>query len=202
MALVRKSTDIVIEGFPRSANTWAVAAFREAVGAPIEIAHHVHAAHQIRNGVALGIPTLLLIREPVDAVVSLRIRYPHVSPFAALKNYVAFYRNTMSCKASCIVGEFRQVTNAFDQLMAEINSRFSVNYPVPEVTQNFRERVMRQIESMDRADSRSSTVSAFTVARPDANRTQVADIIKMQVIESRSDWVMRAEDIYKEVTSV
>lgn len=40
--VVARDTEIVIEGYPRSANTFAVAAFLLAQGRPVKIAHHLH----------------------------------------------------------------------------------------------------------------------------------------------------------------
>jgi hypothetical protein len=40
--VVDKETHLVIEGFPRSANTFAVAAFKYSQKGSIKIAHHLH----------------------------------------------------------------------------------------------------------------------------------------------------------------
>ncbi|RMG27959.1 MAG: hypothetical protein D6732_19595, partial [Methanobacteriota archaeon] len=45
--LIGARTEIVIEGYPRSANTFAVVAFRLAQNRPVKIAHHLHMEAQI-----------------------------------------------------------------------------------------------------------------------------------------------------------
>src|SRR5438552_16073334 len=54
--------DLATEGFPRSANSFAVHAFRVAQDRPVRIAHHLHAPPQ---AIAAG-------RAPVAALVHLR----------------------------------------------------------------------------------------------------------------------------------
>src|SRR5689334_19049404 len=71
---VSRGTEIVIEGFPRSANTFAVVAFRLAQQREIEIAHHLHAAAQIKHAINLKVPVIVLIREPSDAILSVAVK--------------------------------------------------------------------------------------------------------------------------------
>ena len=73
-------TEIVIEGFPRSANSFAVNAFVLAQGRPVHVAHHVHAAAQVLAAGRAGVPAILLIREPTDAIVSYLLWQPHLRP--------------------------------------------------------------------------------------------------------------------------
>lgn len=68
--LVQESTDICIEGFPRSANSFAAGAFEHAQANEVKIAHHTHVAANAMQACNLGVPTIVLIRNPVDAVIS------------------------------------------------------------------------------------------------------------------------------------
>src|SRR2546427_7470725 len=60
--LAGPGTDILIEGFPRSANSFSVAAFRLAQGPPVEVAHHTHAPANAIAAFRRHIPALILIR--------------------------------------------------------------------------------------------------------------------------------------------
>ena len=70
--LVTDATDLCVEGFPRSANSFAVGAVEQAQDAPLSIAHHNHVPAPILNAVRRDLPTVVLIRDPVDAVISNR----------------------------------------------------------------------------------------------------------------------------------
>lgn len=67
---VTPKCDLVIDGFPRSANTWIYynvqIAFPEA-----RIAHHVHSWQQFLLARFYGIPSFLILREPDACVQSL-----------------------------------------------------------------------------------------------------------------------------------
>ena len=85
--------ELVMEGFPRSANTFAVVAFRQAQGRDVSMAHHLHVEAQVFEGVRLGKPVVVLIRQPTDAVKSLIIRHPGADVESAFKRYISFYKN-------------------------------------------------------------------------------------------------------------
>jgi hypothetical protein len=68
--LVTEETDICIEGFPRSANSFAVQAFRYAQPEAVRVAHHTHVPANAMQACEWRIPTVVLIRSPADAIVS------------------------------------------------------------------------------------------------------------------------------------
>src|SRR5437773_3659904 len=63
-------TEIVIEGFPRSATSFAVAAFRLAQDREVVVGHHVHSPAQVIEAVRRGVPAIVLVREPEEAALS------------------------------------------------------------------------------------------------------------------------------------
>ena len=86
---VNHTTQLVIEGFPRSGNTFSVIAFEHAQREAVRIAHHLHVPAQIIRAARWQIPSIVLIRDPVDAVASLLIRHPAMSASRALVYYVS-----------------------------------------------------------------------------------------------------------------
>jgi len=79
---VDRATELVIEGFARSGNTFAVAAFSLAQPRPVRLAHHLHAPAQVLLAARMGIPCIVLVRDPVDAVASRLIRRRFTRPFS------------------------------------------------------------------------------------------------------------------------
>jgi pimeloyl-ACP methyl ester carboxylesterase len=57
---ISPETDVVIEGFPRTGNTFAVTAFVMAQPGFVSVAHHVHVPAQVISAERLGVPALLL----------------------------------------------------------------------------------------------------------------------------------------------
>ena len=68
--LARRDSALVIEGFPRSGNTFSVAAFQIANGQDLHVGRHLHGAPHVLRAVRLGLPTVVLIRRPREAVLS------------------------------------------------------------------------------------------------------------------------------------
>jgi len=66
---VRPDTTIVIEGFPRSANSTTVDEFLSRQPEPVQVAHHGHHAAQILRAIARGVPAVVLIRSPKAATL-------------------------------------------------------------------------------------------------------------------------------------
>lgn len=62
-------TDVCIEGFPRSGNSYAVHLVQHYFGG-IEIAHHTHRVAALKMAANRKIPTIVLLRNPVEAVAS------------------------------------------------------------------------------------------------------------------------------------
>jgi len=67
--LPNKRTAIVIEGSPRSANTFSYCLAKELCPAG-DIASHTHRIASIKAAIRLDLPCVVLVRNPVDAVTS------------------------------------------------------------------------------------------------------------------------------------
>lgn len=91
--LVNNNTDLTIEGFPRSANSFLEAAINEVSAKPLLISHHVHARANIYRSIKLRVPCVVLYRNPVDAIVSFmeESNGRHSNPLVLLNEYNTFY---------------------------------------------------------------------------------------------------------------
>ena len=66
----------MIDGYTRSASTYAVYAFQLSQARPVRVAHHLHAPAQLIEAARRGVPTLMVIREPRGALLA----QPRASP--------------------------------------------------------------------------------------------------------------------------
>ncbi len=155
--VVSRDTDIVIEAFPRCASSFAVAAFRLAQEPrAVRVAHHTHAPAQVIAAVRMGIPALVLIREPEDAVLSLLIHSPDRTVGGATRGYLRFYEPLVPHRAGFVVGTFAEVVGAFGMVIRRVNRRFMTGFGEFEHTEANVARVNREIED----DYRSRTSDA------------------------------------------
>lgn len=126
--VISAATELVIDGYFRSANTFAVYAFQLCQHRPVRLAHHLHAPAQFITAARAGIPALLLIREPRGAVLSELLYEPQVALPDALVQYTRFYRCLRPYASSFVVGEFGQVTSDFGAVIRRLNDRFGTRF--------------------------------------------------------------------------
>jgi hypothetical protein len=126
--VIGPGTELVIDGFTRSATTFAVYAFQLSQYRPVCLAHHLHAPAQLIVAARRGIPALALIREPQGAILSQLIREPDVALRDALVAYARFYEHLLPSRGSFAVGEFHQVTHDFAAVVQQLNARFGTHF--------------------------------------------------------------------------
>ena len=127
-AVVSDATELVIDGFTRSASTFAVVAFQLAQPRPVRVGHHLHAPSQIIQAVRLGVPTLLTVRPPEDTVLSLVIREPYVTIPQGLTAYARFHARLLDQRVGMVVADFDEVTRRFDDTIERVNARFGTEF--------------------------------------------------------------------------
>ena len=126
--VVGPGTRVVIDGYTRSASTFAVYAFQIAQPVPVPMAHHLHAAAQLKEAVRRGLPTVMVIREPKGAVLSQLVREPDVDLLEALYAYWRFHETLLPYRHGLVVAEFREVTTHFDAVVRRLNARFGTHF--------------------------------------------------------------------------
>ena len=138
--MVTEATDICIDGYPRSANSFAVGAFEQAQDGPVRIAHHNHAPAPILEAVRREIPAVVLIRNPVDTLISERGlqlqtaavegRPPplHVSYATRLRGWMSFYERLDPVLDDVVVAPFELVTEDVGEVIDAVNTRFDTTF--------------------------------------------------------------------------
>jgi hypothetical protein len=126
--VIGRGTELVIDGYTRSACTFAVYALQLSQPRPVRIAHHLHAPAQFIEAARRRVPALLLIREPKGAILSQLVREPGVALPDALAAYSRFYECLLPYRDAFVVGEFEEVTHEFGQVVRRINERFGTSF--------------------------------------------------------------------------
>lgn len=126
-----KSTEIVIEGFPRSANTFAVVAFEQMQNEAVNIAHHLHAPAQLILASKNKVPAILLIREPKDALISLmimRLNSSNLSPLNFINSYINFYSVLIPYLDDFVITDFKEIISDLSGVIIRVNKKFEKNF--------------------------------------------------------------------------
>lgn len=129
-------TELVIDGFFRSGNTYAVAAFQFAQPRPVRLAHHLHAPAVLIEAGRRGIPAVLPVREPRAAVLSTAVMMPHVSPPLLLRWWVAYHECLEPHLGELVVAPFDLLVGDFGEIVRRVNMRHGAGFtpyqPTPE----------------------------------------------------------------------
>lgn len=141
--LVDPLSDLVIDGFPRTASSFAVRAFHQANGtSDYKIATHIHSPAQILLGERLRIPMILTIRNPRDAVVAWMtyadhfhrldsngsVRYRRLWLQAQTWRFAKFYEATNRIPHAYVLSDFDKTTTEFSAVMAQLNDKFGCHF--------------------------------------------------------------------------
>lgn len=179
--LVNKKTQIVIEGFPRSGNTFSVVALEWAQDKEVNIAHHLHASAQLIWAVKKKIPAVALIRSPVDAVVSLLIREPHITIEAGLFAYYKFYNSLIPYKKNIAIIEFEQIISDYGESIRFYNNKFGLDFNIFQHNDQNVDKVFKLVQNYSAKESSENKLDEKKVARPSEGRKEQAKILNKEI---------------------
>jgi hypothetical protein len=148
--LVTRDTELVIEGFFRCGNTFAAIAFLECQDQPVTIANHSHSAATIIRASKLGIPALVLIREPGETIPSLLLKHPHVSMRQALRAYIHYHNKIRPYRQDFVIATLKETTTDYGLVIERVNRRFGTDFTPFHHTEDTVKRVFERIENVDR----------------------------------------------------
>jgi hypothetical protein len=125
--VISADTELVIDGYTRSASTYAVYALQLAQARPVRLAHHLHAPAQLIEAARRDVPALLLVRDPRDAILSQVVREPGIALRDALVAYARFHERLMPYSEYFVIADFETVTSDFGSVIRELNARFALS---------------------------------------------------------------------------
>lgn len=145
---VDSKTELVIEGFPRSANTFSVLAFQRIQSRKIKLAHHLHVPSQILRGLKLGIPIMLLIRNPKDVTISYSIHYPSVPLEQILREYIDYYTFLYNFRSAYSVACFEEIISDYEKIINRLNCKFRTNFISRKLSSQEEEEIFNKIRKL------------------------------------------------------
>jgi hypothetical protein len=143
-----KKSQVAVCGFPRSGNTFLGRVLRFSSTGSTSLVNHFHSSAQLIRSVKIGIPSVLILRDPVEVILSLYIGYQtknkkrlpitihylryliyHISllpyrkkllviHFHEIKNNPEYFISLYKKKYG---GEFKNITNLKDEVLDSIS---------------------------------------------------------------------------------
>jgi hypothetical protein len=193
---------IVIDGFPRSANTFSSRAF-SFVNPGVRMSHHMHAPANILLAVRHGVPAIVVIRRPADAVLSEVIREPRKRLKRALAEWVSYYSLVKHVVDHVVIADFAVVTTDYAFVIAEVNCRFGTSFNLYHNSPESDQAVFDSIESTNRARGRTGMRLETRVPRPSAERLPRKAALQPELARPELLRLLeRAEFLYEELLAV
>ena len=191
-------TDLVVDGFPRSANTYALFALRSILSDAYTVRGHTHSARNVLRAVRMDVPTILVVREPRATIASLVQLAPGLSVATAARGYASFHERLLSVASDVVVADFLQVTSDIGPVLERVNDRFGTTFPPFVKTPEREQKILQQIEatSFERA---GGVVRESSVPRPSIMRKN-AESVLLGLDAAAEDALGRAERTYSAIS--
>ena len=166
---VTKRTQLVMDGYPRSGNSYARATFQYANGYDLPISTHAHSHRMPELGAKRGIPTIVLIRDPRDCIASGRHFEPDVPVAVQIAAYRRYYEPVLKFVDKVMVVSFAQVTSDMGAVIKRCNARFGTDFTEYVSTPESEAAVVAKIDEATEIFAPEGRFDAM-VSRPSAVR--------------------------------
>lgn len=129
--LCDRATQICIEGYPSSGNSFSFAVLRLA-NPEARIAHHCHSVANLQLALDLGVPGVALIRKPEDAISSRLARFGGAVRQALLE-YIDFYDFVLDRADRLTIVPFEEVTQQTGTFLHRVSQASGLAFEVDDV---------------------------------------------------------------------
>jgi len=111
---VSRLTDLVIEGFPGSGNSFASNCVRAAITISANIESHYHYTAQLKRAVTLNVPAVVLVRDPAGACASMKSKVPHYWDWLIVLRWLRFNKHILRNRHCYDIVLFREFITDVD----------------------------------------------------------------------------------------
>lgn len=200
--VVGPDTDLVIEGYPASANSWLRVVF-QLYRPDIRIASHMHSAAHVEQAVALGVPTVVLLRPPVDCVTSLMARYPDRRLHAGreLRSYYRFYSGVLRLSDHLILIRFDDAVDDVESVVRRVGPRLATTLDPPsDLGPDLQQRAFTALDHWSEvvAGARYETITP----RPSRARAEAAAAARARVEAEDPALLAGCQELYERLASL
>jgi hypothetical protein len=169
--IATSDTNICIDGYPRSGNTYFVSAilsWRDG----LNVSHHTHLARKVKFALKRDLPTVVLIRRPEDVLPSVLVWDGLLSTTVALASYIHFYRTLWGYRDKFLTLCFDSVTKESNICIQKINRRFNTKFDSIEFSAVEDEKIRARLKKVDLHHDRSGANSSL----PNLGKSQMKKI--------------------------
>ncbi|KAA3613223.1 MAG: hypothetical protein D8M58_13025 [Calditrichaeota bacterium] len=187
---VSNQTEICIEGFPRSANSYAVVAFK-LDNQDVKVGHHLHVPAQIIRAAEMNIPNVVVLRSPEEAVASFLVFQSSLNASLYLKSYIQFHKIVEALADKVLITSFETATKDFNKVIEAVNQKYSRNYNLVGDIENRQDEIITKLKKVNNQFFAGQTQKNMF---PDEQRKKLKERV-MDSVKS-SPQLIQANEIY------
>lgn len=189
---------LVIDGYPRSANSFSMTGLGLLLPEQ-RLFGHTHSVHTLAVAVRRGIPTILLLRDPDEAVSSYSQMVDGMTLKFAYNSYARFHKSLERLKHEILIVSFATATRDLARVVPEVESRFGVELGQPRLVEDLDSLVFAELEETNRRLN-NGVLREAGVARKSASRKRPAEILA-GMDQATREARARAQEVYARLNS-
>jgi hypothetical protein len=195
--LLRNNYDVIVDGYPRSANSRLACAIE--VAAPnLRVRSHTHQMAHVRQAIVWHRkPAIVVIRKPEDAIPSCAF-HQRWSISYATRYYEMYYGQLLDLigQRDLLVVDFDTVLSRLNATLQAIRARYPSTLPAPQIPEDLEAQTNRKIRELPWGEN------PLSVSLPDAERAPWVQRLKDEFNDaSGSACLRRIDEIYDRVMS-
>lgn len=170
--------DIMMDGYPRSANTYLLRMFQATQGDRLVIRSHNHAPPYLIEAVRAAKPVCLTLRDPRECVLSWVVISGR-SVRAGLVYYVNFHRMLLPYLPSMVVSPFEVTSNDCKQVFSCLAARFGCDLNLDFDESEVRKKVTGEMAGETRSDALVERGPSLPSIQREEIKRRLADDLQM-----------------------
>lgn len=190
------ATDLLIEGFPRSGNSFLVSWIATA-NPDLRIASHMHSMAHVHAALRRDLPVVIVVREPEDALASLAVFSPEQPLEQHIERYRRFHERAIDVTDDVIVSPFEVTTKRPELVVDALRPRMSQDLVAspPGGT----------VEVMEAVDRRSlrfhGSFDPNVVSRPSDTRSRATESARTMLRAHHGEALARLQSLHDRLTT-
>ncbi len=190
--------DLVLDGYQRSANSFSYNLVHRFFP-DLRIVHHTHSVATLKAALLFKIPSIILIRDPIDAIVSDLIMYQRPDVGYSVESYIVYYEFVKQHIEQFELLTFDAVTHHPAILLERVAALAGVP-PVDLSVIDMQQEVEAVFDTLKKHTQDVAKGETFRrIPIPDEHRTEMKESLKKTLSESPR--MPAAADLYRRLSA-
>ncbi|MCH8511786.1 MAG: hypothetical protein LAT83_09050 [Kiritimatiellae bacterium] len=193
---IRKDSDLLLEGFPRSGNTFSVVAFEHLQGRELGNGHHLHTIAHIRRAIRFGKPILIVIRNPEDVVTSASLRMETKDFAVPLVRYIHYHQGLQALTDHFVLATFEEFLKNPVPAIHAVNRKFGTSFKARPLGEEDRLAIRKKMEEI----KEDMGLGEMAASLPSDAKNKVKEEYLAVITARHADLLAQARDIYEKLS--